>query len=86
MTKIAGPGSGSGSISQRHGSADPDQDPHQNVMDPRHCLYNIEGNLISRISLGIAGSNKFFVWLLPSHELRYEVLFGSVPRQSAPFL
>jgi hypothetical protein len=31
MTKIAG----SGSISQRHGSADPD--PHQNVMDPQHC-------------------------------------------------
>jgi hypothetical protein len=30
MTKIAG----SGSISQRHGSADPD--PHQNVMDPEH--------------------------------------------------
>jgi hypothetical protein len=27
--------SGSGSISQRHGSADPD--PHQNVMDPEHC-------------------------------------------------
>jgi hypothetical protein len=25
---------GSGSISQRHGSADPD--PHQNVMDPEH--------------------------------------------------
>jgi hypothetical protein len=25
---------GSGSISQRHGSADPD--PHQNVMDPQH--------------------------------------------------
>jgi hypothetical protein len=33
MTKIAG--FGSGSISQRHGSADPD--PHQNVMDPEHC-------------------------------------------------
>jgi hypothetical protein len=35
MTKIAG----SGSISQRHGSADPDPvpDPHQNVMDPQHC-------------------------------------------------
>ncbi len=30
MTKIAG----SGSISQRHGSADPD--PLQNVMDPQH--------------------------------------------------
>jgi hypothetical protein len=29
-------GSGSGSISQRHGSAVPD--PHQNVMDPQHCF------------------------------------------------
>jgi hypothetical protein len=29
-------GSGSGSISQRHGSADPD--PHQNVIDPQHCF------------------------------------------------
>jgi hypothetical protein len=38
MTKIAG--SGSRSISQRHGSADPD--PHQNVMDPEHCLPYIE--------------------------------------------
>jgi hypothetical protein len=27
-----------GSISQRHGSADPD--PHQNVMDPEHWLYS----------------------------------------------
>jgi hypothetical protein len=34
--KIEGSGSASGSISQRHGSADPD--PHQNVMDPQHCL------------------------------------------------
>jgi hypothetical protein len=33
MMKIAG--SGSESISQRHGSADPD--PPQNVMDPQHC-------------------------------------------------
>ncbi len=32
MTKLAG----SESISQRHGSADPD--PHQNIMDPQHCL------------------------------------------------
>ncbi len=30
------PGSGSGSISQRHGSADPGPDPHQNVMDLEH--------------------------------------------------
>ena len=34
MTKIAG--SGSGSICQRHGSADPD--PPQNIMDPQHWL------------------------------------------------
>ncbi len=34
--KIEGSGSGSRSISQRHGSADPD--PHQNVMDPEHCM------------------------------------------------
>jgi hypothetical protein len=29
---------GSGSTSQRHGSADPDPDPdpHQNVVDPQH--------------------------------------------------
>jgi hypothetical protein len=33
MTKIAG----SGSISQRHGSADPDPDPHQNVMDTHYA-------------------------------------------------
>jgi hypothetical protein len=43
MTKIAGSGYGTGSetgsISQRHGSADPD--PHQNVMDPEHCLQAI---------------------------------------------
>jgi hypothetical protein len=40
VTKMEG--SGSGSISQRHGSADPDQ--HQNVMDPQHCSlpYRIE--------------------------------------------
>ena len=29
-------GSESGSISQRHVSADPDPDPYQNVMDPQH--------------------------------------------------
>jgi hypothetical protein len=35
MTKIAG----SGSISQRHGSEDPD--PHQNVMDPEHWFVGL---------------------------------------------
>jgi hypothetical protein len=29
-------GVGSGSISRRYGSGDPD--PHQNVTDPQHCL------------------------------------------------
>jgi hypothetical protein len=37
MMKLAGSGSESGSISQSHGSADPD--PHQNVMDPQHWYY-----------------------------------------------
>jgi hypothetical protein len=36
MTKITGSGSASESISHRHGSADPDTDPHQNVLDPEH--------------------------------------------------
>jgi hypothetical protein len=35
MTKIAG--SGFGSVSQRHGSPDPDPDMYQNVTDPQHC-------------------------------------------------
>jgi hypothetical protein len=40
MMKIAG--SGSGFISQRHGSADPD--PQQNVMDPQHCRQSTTNN------------------------------------------
>jgi hypothetical protein len=46
MTKIAESGSesGSGSICQWHGSADPDPDPPQNVMDPQHCLYQVITN------------------------------------------
>ncbi len=36
MKKEVGSGVGSGSISQRYGSWDPD--PHQNVTDPQHCL------------------------------------------------
>jgi hypothetical protein len=39
MMKLAG--SGSGYISQMHGSADPDPDPHQNVLDPQHWLSHI---------------------------------------------
>ncbi len=41
MTKIAG----SGSFSQRHGSADPD--PHQNAMDPQH--WYLGSTLTSRV-------------------------------------
>jgi hypothetical protein len=44
---------GSGSISQRHGSADPD--PHQNVMDPKHWLPD---NNLSRYA--IAASQLLF--------------------------
>jgi hypothetical protein len=40
MTKIAG--SGSGYIIQRHGSADPDPDLPQNVMNPQHCFLPIK--------------------------------------------
>ncbi len=42
MSKIGG----SGSISQRHGSADPDPDPHQNVMDPQHwsCIILVQSD------------------------------------------
>jgi hypothetical protein len=36
MKKGIGPGVGSGSISQRYASGDPD--PHQNVTDPQHCF------------------------------------------------
>ncbi len=35
--KIAGSGAGSGSVSQRYGSADPDQ--YQNVTEPQHCFF-----------------------------------------------
>ncbi len=46
MIKIAG--SGSGSISQRHESADPD--PHQNVMEPQHWLLLCVGRWVVRCS------------------------------------
>jgi hypothetical protein len=36
MMKTAGTRFESGSISQRYGSADPDPDAHQNIMDPQH--------------------------------------------------
>ena len=41
LTKIGGSGSESVFISQRHGSADLDPDPHQSVMDLQHCFCHI---------------------------------------------
>jgi hypothetical protein len=38
LKKGIGSGVGSGSISQRYGSADPDPYPQQNVMNPQHWL------------------------------------------------
>jgi hypothetical protein len=38
MKKGVGYGAGSGSISQRYGSGDPDLDPHQYVTNPQHCI------------------------------------------------
>jgi hypothetical protein len=52
MTKVAG--SGSGSISQRHGSADPD--PYQNVMDPKHWFYTLEKALVKKSSVSASCS------------------------------
>jgi hypothetical protein len=50
MTKIAG------SISHWHGSADPDPDPHQNVMDPQHggkkLKYKHEGSVVDLCQFG----------------------------------
>jgi hypothetical protein len=50
--KIAGSGSESGSISQRHGSVDPD--PYQNVMDPQHCFKNTAHTFILTKTVGFS--------------------------------
>ncbi len=55
MTKIAGSGSESGSISQKHGSEDPD--PLQNVMDPEHW-YTCTAKFI-RFSQGCGSRSTF---------------------------
>jgi hypothetical protein len=60
--KIAG--SGSGSISQRHGSTDPD--PHQNVMDPQSNTdpqrnTAIRGHLITEAAAGTTGGGRSLI-------------------------
>jgi hypothetical protein len=68
MTKKAG--SGSESISQRHGSADPD--PQQNVMDPKHH----EALLISTISdVHITPALSLFIF---SHKISYAILIQAL--------
>ncbi len=58
MTKIAG----SGSIIQKHGSAGPDPDPHQNVMDPQHWFQDGNFDLADRSFHSLATS-----WRMVSH-------------------
>jgi hypothetical protein len=57
---------GSGSISQRHGSADPDPDPHQNVMDPQHCLQATSSQRIQENSRQI-NDLLIFAQAMPRH-------------------
>jgi hypothetical protein len=51
MMKVEG--SASGSIIQRHGSADPD--PHQNVMDPQHWLLDLFYLMLVRARYTLTG-------------------------------
>jgi hypothetical protein len=74
MTKIAG--SGSGFISQRHGSADPD--PHQNVMDPQRCLKDMDitlmGDIINILKHARVVANRNTSEMVLSDKVSYKVL------------
>ncbi len=59
MTKVGGSESKSGSITQRHGSMDPDPDPHQNVIDPQHYFHNYSVNKKSANSYKILHNSVF---------------------------
>jgi len=60
------PGSGFGSIGQKHGSADLDPDPHQNVMDPQHYIL---GYFLSFIGLR-RGFLEEIVWSMTAYCIR----------------
>jgi hypothetical protein len=60
MTKIAGSGSESGSISQRQGSRDPDLNPQENVMDPEHWV-TIYSMTYGSLDLGGGGRSAPFI-------------------------
>jgi hypothetical protein len=83
MMKIAG----SGSISQKHGSADPD--PDQNVTDPQHCFFqpgqedtifenNVFSNLKAIIPALITMTHRLYIVLCwkALHKVPIRVGFG----------
>jgi hypothetical protein len=53
-------GVGSGSITQRYGSRDPDPDPYQNATDPQHCSEE-PGSSTNLIPL-VAGAWRTSMW------------------------
>jgi hypothetical protein len=59
MMEIEGSGSASGPIIQRHGSADPDPDLHQNVMDPQHCWEEFLSRNFNKNAV-----QEFYLWFL----------------------
>jgi hypothetical protein len=77
--KIAGSASESGSISQRHGSADPYPDPHQNVMDPELCL--VISSCLAGI--GLTGLRGYLPLFLPQKCGRWGDYFSSCSYFSA---
>ena len=62
------PGVGSGSISQRYGSADPD--PHQNVTDPQHWFSRAR----NQDSVTVSTSDADLHSLNPEHDLGLEFI------------
>jgi hypothetical protein len=75
MMKIAGSASGSGSesgsISQRHGSANPD--PHQNVMDPQHWVTTCSQFYLFKFSPNAQGTVYGFL-MHPPHLYEYKIM------------
>ncbi len=69
MMKIEG--SASGSISQRHGSAESEPDPHKNVMDPQHW--------------SLQDPEKRTLWKVLLNDVQCgRLLFGPLWRRSSP--
>ncbi len=73
MMKIAGSESGSGSIIQRHGSADPD--PHQSVMDPLHWFKTICVMYLVRKRWKSKEKNRNYLWIMTNDQGRKRFWF-----------